>query len=237
MQRGYRRRILIEPAVGSVTAELEDDYHRMVVTLRHVDGVVTGVESEMKRSPWTACPGAMTELRETFTGVKLAEFPRRGEKQRNCTHLHDLALFAAAHAQENAPVAYDIFVSDPVEGKRVSNLARNGVAVFAWQLRGDEFLGPEDLAGQKLNEMNGWIAAQDKPTAEAARILRWASFIASGRRMSMPAGMLATKFPLGACYNFQSGRAEYSFRRQGADMDFSAPGAEPMADRAEAFQK
>ena len=50
---GYRRRIVIEREPGSVTAELEDDYHRMVVTLRHADGIITGVESEMKRSPWT----------------------------------------------------------------------------------------------------------------------------------------------------------------------------------------
>ena len=52
-ETGYRRRILIEPAPGRSTAELEDDYHRMVVTLTHSDGVVVAVESEMKRAPWT----------------------------------------------------------------------------------------------------------------------------------------------------------------------------------------
>ena len=56
---GYRRRIVIEPSPGAVTAELEDDYHRMVVTLRHDGEVITGVASKMKRSPWTTCEGAM----------------------------------------------------------------------------------------------------------------------------------------------------------------------------------
>jgi hypothetical protein len=51
----------------------------------------------------------------------------------------------------------------------------------------------------------------------------------------MPAGMSATEFPLGSCFNFQAGRAEDSFRRPGADLDFSQPGAAPMADRAEVF--
>src|SRR6516165_1679127 len=126
MQPGYRRRILIEPAAGPgeiagerrVTAELEDDYHRMVVTLTHKDGAIIQVASEMKRSPWTLCPGAMAQLAETFTGVTLADVPKRGQKTANCTHLHDLAIFAASHADESAPVSYDIHVTDAVEGVR-----------------------------------------------------------------------------------------------------------------------
>src|SRR5580692_5755769 len=123
MTSGYRRRILIEPSSGLVSAELEDDYHRMVVSLTHADGVVTKVESEMKRSPWTMCPGAMDQLAQTFTGVPLAGFAKRGEKTANCTHLHDLALFAAAHANDTAPVAYDILVTDVVDNTRRATLA------------------------------------------------------------------------------------------------------------------
>ena len=235
MQPGYRRCILIEPAPGCVTAELEDDYHRMVVTLRHEDGVVTDVSSLMKRAPWTGCPGAMEQLRETFEGHPLAGFARRGEKTRNCTHLHDLALFAAGHADEAAPIAYDIHVTDPVDGQREARLDRDGVPVFRWQLRGDLFLAPQDLAGRRMHELGDWIAAQDRPTAEAARILRWASMIAQGRAMDMPAGMSALEWPLGSCFHFQPEVARDSTRLPGADVDFSAPGMAPLADRAKAF--
>ena len=234
-QPGYRRRILIEPGAGSVTAELEDDYHRMVVTLTHADGVVTEVASEMKRSPWTMCPGAMAQLAATFTGVALAAFAKRGEKTQNCTHLHDLALFAAAHADEAAPVAYDILVTDPVDGVREASLARNGAPMLHWKLQDELFLAPEALAGRQMSQLNEVIAQQDKTGAEAIRILRWATMIAHGRSRDMPAGMSATEFPLGSCFNFQAGREEDSFRRPGADLDFSQPGTAPMADRAEVF--
>lgn len=235
MEPGYRRRILIEPGAYSVSAELEDDYHRMVVTLAHADGVVTAVDSQMKRAPWTGCPGAMAQLRETFLGQPLAGFARRGEKTRNCTHLHDLALFAAAHAAAAGPVAYDMHVTDPVAGRREARLDRDGAAVFRWVLENDRFVSPDTLAGRGLYELNDWIAGLDRDTAEAARILRWAAIVALGRGMDMPAGMPATEWPLGSCYNFQPGRADTSTRVPGADIDWSVPGREPMADRAAAF--
>ena len=239
MQPGYRRRILIEPSAHSVTAELEDDYHRMVVTLSHEGGVITKVESEMKRSPWTMCPGAMAQLAETFTGVALAAVAKRGEKTQNCTHLHDLTIFGAAHAAEAAPVAYDILVTDAVEGVRDATLARNGAPLLHWVLKGEAmaemFTAPEALAGRQMGQLNEVIAQADKPMAEAMRILRWASIVAHGRMREMPAGMSATEFPAGSCYNFQAERAPASFRRPGADIDFSRPGAAPMADRDEAF--
>ncbi len=232
----YRRRILITPAPGVVTAELEDDYHRMVVSLEHRAGIVTNVDSEMKRSPWTLCPGAMPQLAETFKGLALATFDSRGGKRQNCTHLFDLALFAAAHADEPAPMTYDIRVTDPVEGSRTATLSRNGVPTLDWTLRGDQFLAPVELAGARLGELNGWLAAQDKAGAEAGRILRWAAMIAFGRGMDMPAGMPATRFPGGACYNFQPEQAKNSTRRPGADIDFSQPGAAPLADMAYMFE-
>ena len=67
----------------------------------------------------------MEQLAATFTGVPLAGFAKRGKKTSNCTHLHDLALFAAAHADEAAPVAYDILVTDAVDGVRHATMARN----------------------------------------------------------------------------------------------------------------
>lgn len=239
MTPGYRRRILIDPAPGCVTAELEDDYHRMAVVLRHAGGIITEVTSEMKRSPWTLCPGAMAQLAQTFTGTALAAAAKRGEKAQNCTHLHDLTLFAAFHADERAPTAYDIHVTDPADDTRTATLARNGAPLLRWDLRGpamrEVFAAPDGLAGRKMSDLGAVIADADADMAEAMRILRWASIIAHGRMREMPAGMSATAFPGSACYNFQPGRAENSYRRPGADIDFSAPGRAPMADRAAAF--
>jgi len=105
---GFRRRFRVTPSEGSVIAAVEDDYHCMAVTLRHDGTRVTGVESVMERVPWTTCPGAPAVLAATFTGVALTDVAARGEKKTNCTHLHDLAVLAAAHAADDEPILYDL---------------------------------------------------------------------------------------------------------------------------------
>lgn len=237
MAPGFRRRILIEPAAGQVTAELEDDWHRMVVTLRHAGGIVRAVESEMKRWPWTTCRGAMTEIEATFVGVPLAEFAKRGARASNCTHLHDLALFAAGHAEEREAVAYDIFVSDPAGDRRDSVLMRNGEQVLTWSLDGERFAAPALIEGLTLRDLGAWIAAQDKATQEAARVLRWASIMARGRALDIPDGVSGAVFPTGACYTFQPEMAKQARRMPSAHTDFARCESEPMADRAAAFQR
>ncbi len=234
-ERGFRRRILIEPAAGLVCAELEDDYHRMVVSLAHADGVVSDISSEMKRAPWTTCPGAMRQLQQTFTGVALVDFVARGERTRNCTHLHDLAIFAAAHHAELAPLAYEIFVTDPAAGARRARLWRDGEKLLDWMFEQDRIAAPEALAGLRVTEISGWIAAQGKNIQEAARILRWATILAQGRQIAIPAHSSGEAFAQGNCFTFQPETARLTTRLPDAEVDFSAPGANPMADRAQSF--
>ena len=231
----FRRRILIEPSPGVVTAELEDDWHRMVVTLTHRDGIVLDVASEMKRWPWTTCRGAIAQLAETFKGCLLDEVARRGERTQNCTHLHDLALFAAAHARGTASVAYDVTVTDPVDGRRVAELLRNGALMFSWSQENDAFVAPSGLAGLRLSELGEWISTLDRDRREGARILRWATIMAYGRAMDIPEGLSATTFPTGACYTFQPEQAQDAIRRPDVPRDLSQDGAVPLADRARIF--
>ena len=229
----FRRRILIEPRPSQVTAELEDDWHRMVVTLRHEEGVVRAVSSDMKRWPWTTCPGATAQLETTFVGQALSNFAKCGEKNSNCTHLYDLALFAAAHAVNTEPVRYDIIVFDPQEGRRDARLARNGETVLSWRLADVTFVEPADIAGMTLFTLGGWIASLDKPEQEPARILRWASIMALGRAMVIPAGLSAEAFAGGACFTFQAAKAGLAQRRPNAHQDFSASG--PLSEHAHLF--
>ncbi len=232
----FRRRILIVPSPGVVVAELEDDWHRMVVTIRHADGVATAVVGEMKRWPWTTCRGAIERLTETFGSQPLVDFARRGEKSTNCTHLHDLAVFATAHAHDKAAVAYDVTVTDPVEGRREARLIRDGAPLMAWSLEGWTIRAPAELAGRTLNDLGSWIAGLDRAEQEAARVLRWAAILAHGRDIAMPAGMSATAFPGGSCYTFQPAVAAEALRRADVDIDFSAvTRTGPLADRAAHF--
>lgn len=234
---GYRRRILIEPRPGRVTAELEDDYHRMTVALDHAEGIVTNVESQMKRAPWTGCIGAMNRIRETFVGTLLVECARRGERATNCTHLHDLAVFGAAHAGDpEEAVAYEVHCDDgDASGNRRARLWRNGTLLLDWTLAGMVLVAPSGLAGRALRDLGELISSADRDRAEAMRILRWAAIVASGRGMDIPAGLSATRFPEGSCFNFQADIAAGSLRVPDADYDFSMDRSEPMADRGAYF--
>lgn len=234
---GYRRRIVIEPAAGSVTAELEDDYHRMVVTLTHDSETITGVDSAMKRSPWTTCEGAMAVVRETFLGKRLDDPSVRRAKALNCTHLYDLAGFCAAHAGQVQSVTYEIFASDPIDGLVVTRLYRDRERLLEWTLENGSFVTPDAIAGKTLTGINDWLASLDPPLEEAARVLRWASMVAGGRAIAMPAGMVGSDIGMiGSCHTFQPERADMARRKPQADVDFSRQ-AGPLADRADLFAR
>jgi hypothetical protein len=224
---GFRRRFRVTPAAGWVRAEVEDDYHRMSVTLRHDGKTVSSVEPTVMRAPWTTCPGAVDQLERTFTGIALSAFARRGEKQANCTHLHDLALLAAAHAADAEPLVYDVFVTDPMDGKRRAELRRGGATVLAWVESGFELIEPAELAGIALDRMRSWIDTLDPVRQEAARLLRWGNMMANGRIIPMDQQSDASRLPAGSCYTFQPLRAMHA-RRVGAIRDFSVGTVQPL---------
>ncbi len=223
---GFRRRFRITPAVGHVSCALEDDFHCMTVVVHHDGEIATAVEPLMHRAPWTTCPGAVEQLRSTFTGVSLAGFAERGEKTANCTHLFDLALLAAAHAFDTETLVYDILVSDPRDGQRRVELRRNGVPELAWTEASFRIVEPAELAGMTLDRLRPWIDTLDPQRREAARLLRWGNMLANGRVIPLERQSDATHMPPN-CYSFQPQRAAVA-RRVGVIRDFSHGQAEPL---------
>lgn len=216
---GYRRAIRVIPGSGEVTALLEDDLHAMAVTLLHDGASVSGVVARMDRAPWNTCPGAMDMLRQTFEGCLLSEVTARRDKKRNCTHLHDLAVLAAAHARDAGPLDYAVFTSDPVAGERRIVLRRNGDPLWHWVEQDDLLVAPAPVAGLSLLGMRDWIATLDPDQAEAARLLQWAALVAHGR--TLPVAEQANAATLtGACYSFQPERVG-SARRTDGQQDFT----------------
>ena len=216
---GYRRRFLVTPGDGCVRAELEDDYHCMSVTVRHADGVATAVEGVMYRAPWTTCPGAEARLRETFAGVPLAAFGARGEKTSNCTHLHDLATLAAAHAGDARPLVYDVLRSDPTDGISRAELRRDGGVLFAWTLDHLRIVAPEEVAGIELMKLQPLLERLDAAGREAVRILRWGIIVGGGRGIPLNRQSDASRMPP-SCFTFQPEMAATA-KRVGRIRDFS----------------
>jgi len=227
---GYRRRFRVTPGEGWVRSEVEDDYHHMRVTLRHADGVVTAVEPQMVRAPWTTCPGAEARLVETFTGLKLAAFAgQNGAKATNCTHLHDLATLAAAHAGDRAPLVYDILAEDPVAGRRRIELRRNGEAVMRWVEQDGKLVAPPEAAGLTLLQLRPYIETLDARRQEEARVLRWGAIVAHGRAIPLENQSDATKMPP-TCFTFQPDNKARAVR-VGEIRDFSQGAQRPLEPR------
>lgn len=225
---GYRRRIRIEAREGVALAMLEDDIHGLGVTLRHDGQTVLTVEPLIDRMPWTTCPGAAAKLVETFTGVPLCEVTARRAKKANCTHLHDLAVLAAAHARMRGGLVYDVIVSDPIKGERLLELRRDDTPLLEWTERDGTLVEPPAIAGQRLLTLRDCIAKLgDEATREAARVLQWAALVAHGRTMPLAAQSDAAALPAN-CYTFQPERARYAVR-DGERRDFSDGSREPLA--------
>jgi hypothetical protein len=210
----------VTPGDGWVRSEVEDDYHWMQVLVRHDGGIATAIEATMPRYPWSTCPGAIAELERTFTHVPLTGFGQRGSKESNCTHLHDLAVLAAAHAADAKPLVYDILVSDPIDGERQAELRRADATVMSWVSRDLRIVEPAEVAGLGLFDMRSWIAGLDPVRREEARLLRWGNLIAHGRAMTIEQLSETTNKPLGRCYTFSEGTV-LEARRIGEIKDFS----------------
>lgn len=221
---GYRRRIAITPAAGTVTAALEDDFHCMAVRLDHDGAAITAVHPQTERAPWTTCPDARDTLIATFTGLPLDAAAAPREKRHNCTHLYDLAVLAAAHARDPAPFVYEVSVSDPDEGETTTQVHANGHLVHRWQIRDMALTAPPEIASLPLTKLRDWIATLPPPQAEAARVLQWASMVAHGRQMTNWPSFTGDQMPAN-CYAFQPERAAQAIR-VGPRYDFSTgPGA------------
>ena len=223
---GFRRRIRISPAPGHVLSEVEDDYHCMNVSIHHDNEIAHTVKACLTRAPWTTCPGAVAKCEQTFQGVALQGFPARGDKASNCTHLFDLALLAAAHAFDDLPLVYDVFVSDPIDDRRRAEIFRNGEFVLGWFDANYRIVEPAELAGMKLHDMRSWIDDLEPAQQEAARVLRWVSLIAHGRIIPMNRQSDASRMPP-SCYTFQPERAAVA-TRIGKIMDFSDGTVQPL---------
>lgn len=223
---GFRRRFRITPDHGWVQSEVEDDFHCMSVIVRHDGATAVAIEPHVRRAPWSTCPGAEEQLKKTFTGVALSEFVARGEKQANCTHLHDLAMLAAAHAFDGEALIYDILVSDPVDGRRRAEIRRDAQTVLGWTESGFRIVEPAWLAGMTLDNLRTWMASLDLNQQEAVRLLRWANMIANGRIIPLDKQSDATAMPP-SCYTFQPSQAAVA-KRVGLIRDFSGGLDQPL---------
>ena len=237
---GLWRRIILQPGrsghLSWIGGALEDDMHRFHMRFDHADGRIIRASAQALRHPWSACPGAAPLIAGELTGALLADVARRDPAQ-HCTHLYDLAVVMAAHAEDTEPTRFDMRVADRVDEHTTAALEENGEESLRWQLDGTVITGPGPYAGRDLRKLSQW--KQDLPLrdAERATILRRAVFISGGRQFVAPATEHAAQqgpmrmgpMRMGVCFNYQMPQAAGSTRTPDWRKDFSTSDIEPLA--------
>lgn len=111
-----RRRIRLSDRAGVLTATLYDNFHEMIVEMRHDGESITGIAGAMPRFPKTTCPGAIGQLAQ-FVGARIADgregLARKVSRSQHCTHLLDLAFLGLAMLQRGeSERVFEVSVTD-----------------------------------------------------------------------------------------------------------------------------
>jgi hypothetical protein len=97
-----RRRIRLVDRDGLLIATLYDNFHEMIVEMRHDGQSIAAVAGAMPRFPKTTCPGAIGQLTQCV-GARITEgregLARSVSRSQHCTHLLDLAFLGLAMLQ------------------------------------------------------------------------------------------------------------------------------------------
>lgn len=232
MGRIFHRRFRAVADKGLCAAEVEDDHHHMVVSLRHDGAIVTGIHGHMVRNPFDICPGA-TALLGQLVGRPLATrniLPPAFAAKEHCTHLLDTAILAIAQSARGGERRYEFQVPEWIDGRTSPRVLRDGREALRWELVGDEFVAPEPFAGQTTRYMLPWAErVLDDDELEIVRLLRRALMVARGRQFNGGAAHPAPRImaqKLGACFTLQEGR----FSSAVPQTD-----TRPLSDRPELF--
>jgi hypothetical protein len=226
-------------------AWLEDDFHHFGVTVEHDGEKIVDIRGAAPRHPYSTCPGAASVLRELI-GVKLFErssdIGNFTDMRQHCTHMFDIAGLAVAHAAGKRPhYRYEAVVSDrPIvqwrehnrrlHGPGTAELKLNGERVLFWNIDRQFITGPEDWAGQSMEQgFRARTEAMDIEPAEHATVLRRAILISGGRSLDPDLYPTAMDRGLeGLCYTYQKVRRPEGMRMMGSTLNFEKDGADML---------
>ncbi|MBL0122964.1 MAG: DUF2889 domain-containing protein [Betaproteobacteria bacterium] len=223
----FRRRLRLRAGHQQVVVELEDCNHAFRLWLHHDGEKVVSVDAEVKRYPYITCaeaPRALVKLVGAAINGGADGLRPRLPPSDNCTHLHDMALLALAHAAEpDLESVYDISVTDERDSVTEARIDCNGEMMHVWQIREHAVVTPKAHAGKTM--MRGfyqWVSqCHAGVLLEAAVALQRGYYVAQGRRHLSDLPASADGMPPGACYSYGHGVVERAQRIQGSVWDLT----------------
>jgi hypothetical protein len=253
----FRRSFRITGTATTVSADMEDDYHRFGVDLVHDGEKVVSAHGRALRTPWNTCrlaPNMLSVVEGLPLQAYAADFVRQSNSRAQCTHLYELAAIAGSHALRDVrEMEYAAEIPYPIGNEPVRvTLHRDGELFFDWQVRrpspsddphrpeatagGDEIVSPEPFAGRPLRSLLSWARRELSPEmCDAAYIFRRAIGISAARIMDLDdesIDIAATLFSRksGDCFTFQPEKLSTTHRSRGSTLDFTAKPSSLLAD-------
>lgn len=226
MSAAFVRLIRISGGSGEVRASLIDDFHHFRVRLLHESNVVTGIQSQALRFPWSLCPKAGDELGQILGHVladDAAALPRTFNARLQCTHQFDLASLAlTAAARNDKSRTYRAMVPDRVDGRTQAVLEVDGAKVLNWCVEGSLVTSPENYRGCNLDkQFMSWAVAHLLATeVEPALVLRRSVFVSSGRAIASTLDSMVHPPQNGGCWVQQPKTATVAERKVGSVIKF-----------------
>ena len=227
----YRRAIRIAADGDTVTAEMEDDIHHFGISLHHAGGTVSSINGSAWRTPWTICPGALTQL-DGLVGERLdylLELPAALRAQQ-CMHLYDLVLTAIRHAGKSGFGREYRVEGDYDQSPPLLRLWCDGAQVLEWSAVGGIIRGSQ-FDGIALKDLARTFPTLTADEAEAALVLRRATLIAPVRMVNLDDYRAADHISPNApavCFARQPQRTASAARSRGSSRDFHADGRWPL---------
>jgi hypothetical protein len=236
----FRRRLILDAVdAGTVAAGVEDEIHHFRLTLRHDGRVVTAVEPDPRRWPWSPCAEAGDRLEELVglpLGTSVTAAGARTPARQQCTHQFDLATLAVAHAARGrlGRRVYDAVVPDWRTTPFRARLWRDGELVLDWTADTSRVHGPDPFTGVDLRGgFLAWCEATlDPELAEAAVVLRRAAWMSPSRHMDLEAAETGREGGMrdATCWASQPERIETAVRMTGTLRDYGKDPTAPLAD-------
>lgn len=215
----FYRRVLFDVSAAECQVAMEDEHHYFVLNLGHDGQRITSIDSTARRTPWTSCPQAASQL-QAFIGQPLRQriavnLPEIDSKQQ-CTHQYDLLMVALAQARQPGRREYLAKVIGAMHEYRHAELWLDDEKLLDWHLRGTVIHSQDEFDQQDLRSIMPWAEQTlDDRKLEALYVQRRAVMVAASKGVDLdriPNAGVAMRARAGACFVFQPGRAEGAIR-------------------------
>lgn len=216
------RSVYLRRGPGVFYAALEDTFHALDIIVQHNAGIVSAIDAQWTRHPYSSCVGATDAIKQHI-GLNLSAMSQlltKEEAQSQCTHIVDILKLIAMHfGTDFTERRYDVIAPDNKSHRITAKLFVDSSLTLEVETQlYDQIITPTEFAGRSLYRgLLPWIAKTfDQNTFLHWFLLQKALFVARGQLVSAEdyIGKVAalTGPPANSCFGSQRERYDRAVR-------------------------